>query len=66
MDIREFVDEYGTDKAEDVFERAGSTRKYMIQIKTGQRQPSIKLVKALIKASHGKLTRERLRPDFYT
>ena len=71
MDIREFVEEYGTNEAEWVFEKAGSTRAYMTQIKTGQRQVGPKLLPRLIKASkhprfnRGHLTRESLRPDFF-
>ena len=65
MNAREFLDEFGPDEAERVAKKAGTTLGYFRQWAYNIRKPHPRLVKKVVRASDGRLTREALRPDIY-
>ena len=68
MDLQDYVESFGRPALIPLAKKAGTTQMYLDQCRgngLGKRYPSPKLVKRLVVASEGFLTRESLRPDIY-
>ena len=68
MDLQDYVNSLGRPALIPLADKAGTTQMYLDQCRgsgPGKRYPSPKLVKRLVVASEGLLTREHLRPDIY-
>ena len=65
MNAREFLKQYGTEKAEAVAIKAGTTLGYLQCIAYQNRRPSPDLAKKLQSASGGAMKRADLRPDIW-
>ena len=68
MDLQDYVDTFGRPALVGLAEKAGTTPGYLDQCRVrgpSGRKPSSDLVKSLVVASEGFLTREKLRPDIY-
>lgn len=55
MNAKDYIEEFGADKATELAVAAGTNYAYFYQIAIGHRRPSVDLANALVKKSKGKL-----------
>lgn len=65
MNARDFLTKAGTEKAEAVAQKAGTTLGYLQCIAYKNRRPSPELAMRLETASNGAMKRSDLRPDIW-
>ena len=65
MNAKDFLKEYGTEKASAVAKKAGTSLGYIQCIAYKNRRPSPELAMRLEKASKGIIKRADLRPDIW-
>lgn len=65
MDMRQYLDQHGTDAVKTLAGKAESSYAYLSQIAYGHRRPSPKLAKKLEELTDGEITRHELLPDVF-
>lgn len=65
MDAKTFYETYGTAESERVAKEAGTSLGYFRLIVGGHRKPGPAMVRRLVIASGGMMSREDLRPDWF-
>ena len=55
MNAKQFLKQYGTEEADKVAAKAGTTHAYFLQLVAGTRRPSSELAQKLVEASEGRL-----------